>query len=153
MGDKMFIDIKLKTDPGMAAIEKIISGGLEDQRIGKGQFLCGHWSLHYSFPGWHEGCWEAYNDIEIDGQWFGSYGVCDSPEQFMEKIGKHLEASSDKYVVCFVKIRKDEQSPSGGWRWHKWGEYIGKQEPQCEYIYDEPVIEEVYTYHFYKKVK
>jgi hypothetical protein len=38
----------------------------------------------------------------------------------------------------------------GGWRWHKWGPYIGTQEPKCEYIHDEPEIEEVFTYHVYE---
>mgnify|MGYP000101825354 CR=1 FL=1 len=52
--------------------------------------------------------------------------------------------------VSFVRIRRDEQSSSGGWRWHKWGKYIGKQKPQCEYIYDEPEIEEVYTFSVYQ---
>lgn len=35
----------------------------------------------------------------------------------------------------------------------KWGEYIGKHNPQCEYLYDEVGIEQVYCYHVYEKVK
>ena len=35
-----------------------------------------------------------------------------------------------------------------GWRWHKWGPYIGTQDPQCEYLADEPEIKEVFVYRF-----
>jgi hypothetical protein len=48
-------------------------------------------------------------------------------------------------------VIKANQSHEGGWRWHKWGEYIGKYEPQYEYLYDEPEIEKVYVYHIYEK--
>jgi len=47
-------------------------------------------------------------------------------------------------------IRKDLEPTDGGWRWHKWGEYIGTQNPQMEYIHDEPEIEKVYVYHIYE---
>lgn len=149
----MLIDVEFINDPGLKQITNMISGGTSDKRIGRGQYLCGHWSLHYSFVGWDDGVWEDHFDLQVNEENFHSHGVCDSPEQFMEKLGKHLESSSDEYVVCFVRLRKDEQYESGGWRWHKWGEYIGNQEPKCEYLYDEPVIEEVYTYHFYKMVE
>ena len=31
----------------------------------------------------------------------------------------------------------------GGWRWHKWGEYIGKHNPQYEYLDHESGIDYV----------
>lgn len=52
----------------------------------------------------------------------------------------------------FVKMERCEQYPEGGWRWHKWGPYIGVQNPQCEYLYDEKNIDVVYTYHIYEIV-
>lgn len=94
--------------------------------------------------------WDTFPHSIVDGEWISAYGVCDSPEQFMEKIGKHLEESPNKYVVSFVRLRKEDQYPEGGWRWRKWGPYIGTQDHQAEYLFDEPVIEEVYVYSFYQ---
>jgi hypothetical protein len=76
------------------------------------------------------------------------YGVCDTPQQFIRRYKKTLSKSKRKFIVSFTEISKDKQSPSGGWRWHKWGPYIGTQKPTgCEYIYDEPKIERVFCYH------
>ena len=51
------------------------------------------------------------------------------------------------FVVGFTKVVKAEEPWDGGWRWHKWGEYIGDKTPECEYIVDEgPDITEVYCY-------
>ena len=83
--------------------------------------------------------------VDKDGEFFGSYGVCDSIEQMLERCPM-LETSDRKFAVGFTLVRKADQSPQGGWRWHKWGEYIGTQEPKCEYLYDEPVIEQAYCY-------
>ena len=57
--------------------------------------------------------------------------------------------SENPIVISVTEMRKDEQPEDGGWRWHKWGEYIGKQEPKCEYLYDEPNIDSVYVFHIY----
>jgi hypothetical protein len=47
---------------------------------------------------------------------------------------------------------KANQPKEDGWRWRKWGQYIGALEPTCEYIADEPHIDKVYVYHIYEKV-
>jgi hypothetical protein len=78
-----------------------------------------------------------------------NYGVCDNAEQVIAKYPE-LETSDRKFVVILTPIIKSAQPSRNGWRWHKWGEYIGTQEPQCEYIYDEPVIEEVLLFHIYE---
>ncbi len=80
-------------------------------------------------------------------------GVCDSPQQFLEKFGKEIREDKRNFIISFVEIRKDQESGRGGWRWHKWGPYIGNQEPKREYLYDEPDIEVVYTYHIYEVSK
>lgn len=77
------------------------------------------------------------------------YGVCDSPEQLLEHL-PHLAEDPEAYMVAMVEIRRDRQSDWGGWRWHKWGPYIGTQNPQHEYLYDEKHIDVVYTYHIYR---
>ena len=88
--------------------------------------------------------------IEVD-TYRGPYGVCDNFEQLLAAYPE-LEAEDREFVVTLSPIRKAEQYPEGGWRWHKWGEYIGTQQPTCEYIFDEPTIELVYVYHIYERV-
>lgn len=74
------------------------------------------------------------------------YGVCDSPEQVVERFPQ-LVADERPLLVYFTEVRREDQSPEGGWRWHKWGVYIGEREPTTEYLYDEPEIESVYVFH------
>lgn len=40
-------------------------------------------------------------------------------------------------------INNHDKSSWGGWRWHKWGEYIGKHNPQYEYLDHESGIDYV----------
>ena len=40
-------------------------------------------------------------------------------------------------------INNHDKSAWGGWRWHKWGEYIGKHNPQYEYLNHETEIDYV----------
>ena len=80
-----------------------------------------------------------------------SYGVADSIEQLLsvQHIVSRFVASKDKFVLCCTPIIKAHEEPYG-WRWHKWGPYVGVQNPQCEYLLDEPEIEEVIVFHFYQ---
>lgn len=91
--------------------------------------------------------WEQWPDLgEIN-----CYGVCDTPQQVVDKFPV-LKDSDRGFVVTVTKVEKSKQSDWGGWRWHKWGPYIGNQTPTMEYLYDEPEIEEVWVYHIYEKV-
>jgi hypothetical protein len=85
--------------------------------------------------------------IEGIGTYPSSYYVCDSPEAFIDAYGKLLEEDERIFAVFFTPMVKSEQPSEGGWRWHKWGEYIGVGEPTTEYLYDEPKFERVYTVH------
>lgn len=76
----------------------------------------------------------------------GSYGVCDGFKQLLEKYEPLVIDPNRDYTFGLTKVVKAHQESWGGWRWHKWGEYIGDQEPTCEYLYDEPIIDEVFTY-------
>lgn len=79
----------------------------------------------------------------------GPCGVCDTYEQVLEH---HKDVISQREsIVTLTPIERSKQSPEGGWRWHKWGEYIGTKKPTQEYLYDEPEIEKVYVYHVYFK--
>ena len=90
-----------------------------------------------------------------DAAWY--YGVCDGIENLLEVIPELTSTSwcfaEREFVVLLHKIAKNDQPSEGGWRWHKWGDYIGTQTPTTEYIYDEPEIEVVYCYHIYEKIK
>ena len=80
--------------------------------------------------------------------WLSCYGVCDSPEQFTDRYEKRLEEDPRNLMVSFLKIKKSEEGKKGGWRWHKWGPYIGDKHPQYEHIADEDdSIQVVYCYH------
>lgn len=82
---------------------------------------------------------------------FPSYGVHDSIEACMAQFGPALREAPGTYCISFVTMRKDEQPEHGGWRWHKWGHYYGAQNPQYEYLYDEPEIESVVVFEIHKK--
>jgi AraC-like DNA-binding protein len=86
----------------------------------------------------------AFDDNQIPSEYrvLNAYGVCDDPEQLLSLYD--FEADPRRFFISFVCMRKAHQSPDGGWRLHKWG-YVGKQKPQCEYVYDEPEITQVYT--------
>jgi hypothetical protein len=84
-------------------------------------------------------------DEQYESRYLNSYGVCDSPEQLLSLYD--FEKDPRKLCIAFTELLKEDQEPSGGWRWHKWGPYIGKQKPQYEYLFDEPIIERVYVYH------
>jgi hypothetical protein len=52
--------------------------------------------------------------------------------------------------VAFTHVAKDPENAGngGGWRWHKWGEYIGTGQPTTEYLDDEEKFNDgIYTYH------
>jgi hypothetical protein len=82
---------------------------------------------------------------------FNEYGVCDSPEQFMEKYGKELKELPEEFCVAFTRVDRCDQEERGGWRWHKWGEYVGNGEITTEYLYDEPNFNYVYCFSVYRK--
>lgn len=80
-----------------------------------------------------------------------SYGVADNFEQILNHYPNIL-TSTEPFIVSVTLMSKKDQPKDGGWRWHKWGEYIGTQEPLMEYLYDEPVIEEVFVYEIHHLV-
>jgi hypothetical protein len=91
--------------------------------------------------------WEYYNESGVEPK--ATYGVCDNYKQVL-KYYPELNNTNKKFVISLYEINKENQPSEGGWRWHKWGNYIGKQKPCCEYIYDEPIIEKVYVYSIYE---
>lgn len=143
----MLVDVQFRgPPPHMAMILGVIGkgGSVVPERIGEGMYLTSHWSIDQLGVSIRER-WREEQPGYLD---FEEYGVCDTPEQAVEGLG--LRARPERFFVSFVEINKATQPSDGGWRWHKWGSYIGDHEPQCEYIHDEPEIEKVYTFHVYE---
>jgi hypothetical protein len=81
------------------------------------------------------------------------YGVADNIEQVLELYNKNeFGYFKGNHVILCNEIIKDPNEPCSGWRWHKWGEYIGTQNPQCEYLNDEPEIDRVITFSIVKVI-
>ena len=80
------------------------------------------------------------------------YGVADNIEQIEAYYKEEIE-SSDKYFIYVCPIHQDKSNAGkgGGWRWHKWGEYIGTLNPQCEYLDDESfIVDHILVFHIVK---
>lgn len=89
-----------------------------------------------------------YKLVNKYGEW--TYGVCDNASQVLEYCDKQIsegELNKNKeYIIVLTPMLKRHQPKRYGWRWHKWGEYIGIQNPQYEYLADEDNIDMVYVF-------
>jgi hypothetical protein len=116
-------------------------GNSQAQQLREGVYEVGHFGCSNFLRGYEE-----YPETTV-----GPYGVCDNLEQLLTACPE-LESSERQFVVTLTRVRKADQPPDGGWRWHKWGEYIGTQDRQCEYLHDEPHVDEVFCFHIYEKM-
>lgn len=117
-----------------------------------GIYQCSHWNFE-------EYLWLPKNSFEFEypqiveqdnPHHIGSIGVCDDYPQILEHCPE-IQLLQDRYfVISIVSIKRENEPSEGGWRWHKWGEYIGTQNPQHEYLYQDKHIDEVFTYHIYE---
>jgi len=144
----MLVDVKLlehsKTELGKEL-------GYEDpKRIQKGLYLSGMMNFEFDFRDSNDVSHEKRFPEISDGDWFGSFGVCDTPEQLMERLPKVVTEGPRKFVISVTPILKEDQPEHNGWRWHKWGTYIGDKNPTHEYLADEPDIERVYVFTIYE---
>lgn len=134
-------------------MNKIMGVNRVDHSPEEGILMISHYSLgHYlhtkdEFPKLQE-----YS--KQDDQYMQSYGVCDDIDQWKDYYSKLIDDENRKFCVSFTAIHKKNEPERDGWRWHKWGAYIGNKNPQHEYIYDEDHdIETVYVYHIYEIFK
>ncbi len=83
------------------------------------------------------------------------YGVADNASQvldYYENLCKEHDdfMNSHSFVILltpfFAKYDKD-------WRWHKWGQYIGKYNHEYEYLSAETGIDYVFRFHIYQVEK
>lgn len=122
----------------------VLSGGRKGREVQTGIYKV----HHFGMSPWLRGYRDTLGDLGLP-VW--PYGVCDSAENLLEKCPE-LVASERQFVVVLTPVRKADQEPRGGWRWHKWGDYIGAQTPTTEYLFDEPVVEQVFCYHIYERL-
>lgn len=125
-----------------------MNGGAEELKLATGVYQIGHFgSSHWPDGDVYKRWWEHWDEVEIS-----PYGVCDGWEQIIEKWPMIRDDQSKRFIITLTPIIKEQQSPDGGWRWHKWGPYIGKHQQTQEYLYDEPHIDRVYVYHIYERI-
>ena len=83
---------------------------------------------------------------EYDNRWNccvdpnkSTYGVADNVEQIKAFYKEEVEHPENRYVIglSYVFQEKSNAGKGGGWRWHKWGPYIGELKPEYEYLDDE----------------
>ena len=82
--------------------------------------------------------------------WHG-YGVADNASQILDYYERLLAEyggymNSRKFIITMSPIFRENQPENGGWRWHKWGQYIGDFAQQHEYLYDEKGIDYVWVF-------
>lgn len=83
------------------------------------------------------------------------YGVADNVEQIKEYFKEEINDEARKFFIEVTPVfqEKENKGKGGGWRWHKWGRYIGKLNPQCEYLDDEDFgddFEYILCFHIYE---
>lgn len=69
------------------------------------------------------------------------YGVCDHALNILTHPDyiSILNSPDRRFTVFLTEVRREDQPEDGGWRWHKWGPYIGNYKPQHEYLYYEKI--------------
>lgn len=126
----------------------VYSGGLNmDHRMVDGQIMedTSRWPELNGTPEENRAAVDAYL-ARIN---LSPYGVADSVEQILAHHADLVNDPGQDFVLLVTTITQASQPDRGGWRWHKWGEYIGTHEVKYEYLYDQPEIEEVLVYHIY----
>ena len=104
-----------------------------------------YWETIDSFPRDKMSDYIAYDN----NAWY--YGVADNLEQIIDLYNNAEWFKGNHVILCWM-VEKEPDNPCSGWRWHKWGDYIGTRNPQCEYLNDEPEINEVVVFSIYKVI-
>ncbi len=125
----------------LAIVASASGRGAASRRVARGIYEIGH----FGHSQWPKG-FDHYPD-------FGERpcsGVADDEGQILEQYPE-LQDLERQFIITLTPIVKAMEPLDGGWRWHKWGPYIGKQAPTQEYLAHEPVIERVVVFHIYEK--
>lgn len=140
----MLCDVKYFNNPVADMIAEINGNSTTIIRLEKGIYQIGHFNFEHVMTQKLD-----FDKIYPELGGFSCYGVCDDYKQILEQC-EELKNEKRKFVVSVTPVEKSNQSKHGGWRWHKWGPYIGEYKSTCEYLYDEPEIEKIYCYNIYE---
>jgi hypothetical protein len=145
-------------DPAHQTIIDILYGDVEDHLVGEGIIITHHWNPEITWCVQHyydrERLQEHLLNVHDQGSDFlYDYGVCDTPHQFMVRYLDQLKTFDRDICVFFVHVPKNPDIQQG-WRWHKWGPYVGYGTPTCEYLADEELFDDgIYTYALYEVIE
>lgn len=78
-----------------------------------------------------------------------NFGVADNIEQILEYYPELLK-SKDKFIVIFSDVYRKDQPEHYGFRYEKFGNYIGIQDIKHEFMYDDKHIDKVIIYWIFK---
>jgi hypothetical protein len=131
-------------------ISQVVDGHVDyAQTLRPGVFQISHFSSNDLLKEWEH--YPEFPDVDTDegSIYRSSRGVCDNVDQVL-RLYPELESSERQFIVTLTAIERATQPRSGGWRWSKWGEYIGTQKPENDYIYDDRHIDGVHVFHIYE---
>ena len=64
-------------------------------------------------------------------------GVCDNINQILHNYHTLLIDANKLFVIVTHKIYQNDQPSKMGWRWKKFGPYIGEHDIENEYLYND----------------
>jgi hypothetical protein len=143
-------------DDLLEVLAKMEGNDQTPKKLQDGVYQIGHYGSSNFLDGWAYDQFKYFRHKDRDKIWakyqlsINSYGVCDSPDQILAQCPE-LFAPDRGFVITVTPVIRKNQNPQGGWRWHKWGPYIGTHKIQHEYLYDEEGIEQVLVFHIYEK--
>jgi hypothetical protein len=79
-------------------------------------------------------------------QWEMSNIVCDSVEQAKKHWQAYMDDPEREFMIVVNPVQRNPANAGTGvgWRWKKWGPYIGTHEIQHEFLDDEEGIDKVF---------
>lgn len=83
--------------------------------------------------------------VMLDGDYVEVSGLADNEDQVVEKF-KHLADREEKFVIEMHPVYRKDEPDTHGFRFHKWGSYIGDREITMEYLYDQTDMDVIYVF-------
>ena len=108
----------------------------------------------YEFEDYYEGPSPLMPDIPCTMPY--GYGLCDNYRQILERdedVKRWIDNPDRKFFLFLCCMWRENQPEHGGFRYHKWGGYIGDQELCSEYLYDDKDVDRVFTYRLVEIIK
>lgn len=109
-----------------------------------------HWPASSLAYGVSDNVTQVFNHLN---QVLETYLTKDNTHSFFirgKRLYKFLTDNPDAiYLIRFYPVFNHHDDKIGGWRWHKWGPYLGKHTPQCQYLDEEQNIDYVLLWHLY----